>query len=359
MKIGIHVGSAFAEKRTGVEEYAYRVILNLAGLEESKDHEFILYSNPKVNKNFPSLPKNFLIRELKFPFFWTKLRLAFELFLHPVDALFVPANFLPIFFPNNTTITIHGVEFEYLPKGYFKYQLSYLRRGTKEAIKYAKKIITVSDNTKNDLIKLYNADSKNIHTVHHGVFNLLKNSEVKQSKEKYILYIGRIERKKNIIGMIEAFEIAKKKFKIPHKFILLGGDGYGYDKIKKRIDSSSYKDDIKMKGYVSEKEKESFLSGADIFLFSSFYEGFGMPILEAQVLGAPVITSNISSMPEVAGDGALMIDPKDSEEMAEAIYKISSDENLRKNLIEKGFKNAEKYSWERCAKETLDIILKR
>ncbi len=357
MKIGIHIGSAFSKEKTGVEEYAFRLIKNISKLDDAKKHQFVLYSNPKNNIKYPDLPDNFEIKELRSPFFWTKLRLSLEIIKNPPDVLFVLANFLPLFYPKNTIVTIHGVEFDFCPEGYTKKQIYYLKQGTSSVIKKAKKIIAVSENTKNDLVEFYGADQEKISVVHHGVYIPEKTNLVFE-KEKYILYLGRIETKKNIDGILKSFETAKKKYNIPHKLILIGGGGKGFLSLKKAVEGSPQKENIKMLGYVKEGRKEEILKHADMFLFPSFYEGFGMPILEAQSEGVPVITSNTSSMPEVAGEGALFVDPKNTESIVDAIYKLAQNEKLRKDLIEKGFKNIQKYSWEKCAQETLNVLVK-
>lgn len=361
MKIGIHTGSAFCSERTGVEEYTYQVLNHIAKLKEHNNHEFILYVNPKTTDKIPDFPENFKIKKLNSPFLWTKIRLSFELFFHPVDVLFLPANFLPFFYSKNTVLTIHGLEFEYLPEDYQKKNIYYLKQGTKEAFKKARKIIAVSENTKKDLLKFYGEDKEKIKVIHHGVLN--KKRDIKKDllqKGKYILYVGRVESKKNIKGIVEAFNDFKIAFDdYSYKLVLAGKKGCNFSKVKTTIEKSPYKKDIILTGYVSQAEKEKLLENADIFLFPSFYEGFGMPILEAQKMGIPIITSNVSSMPEIAGEGgALFVDPKNTEDIANAIKKLAEDDNLRQNLIKQGKKNTEKYTWEKCAKKTLDFLLK-
>ncbi|MEK7123375.1 MAG: glycosyltransferase family 1 protein, partial [Patescibacteria group bacterium] len=176
-------------------------------------------------------------------------------------------------------------------------------------------------------------------------------------REPFFLHIGRIESKKNVGGIVRAFEIFKEKYGLPHKLILLGGGGFGAEQIKDAVQKSKFADDVCFGGYVPSETKDIFLKKAAAFLFPSFYEGFGLPILEAQSAGVPVLTSNLSSMPEVAGEGgALFVDPKNVDEIAEKMYKIVSDKNLRENLIKNGFENVKKFSWKKCAQETLKIV---
>ena len=153
--------------------------------------------------------------------------------------------------------------------------------------------------------------------IYHGIapFTAVQN-EKSPLVQKYILCIGRIERKKNVEGLINAFEIIKEKYQIPHKLVLAGGPGYLFEEVKKKIDASPSKQDIILTGHLQENQKNVFLKFADLFVFPSFYEGLGFPILEAQAAEVPVIASNVSSLPEVAGEGALFFDPADFENIS-------------------------------------------
>ena len=353
MLIGINAVAAFKHPRTGVEEYVYQLIKNLVSFKKSKNHNFILYVSNDSNFDF-DLPNNFKVKSLKWPLpMWTQIRLSAEMIKNKPEVFFVPVHVLPFVHSKNSVVTIHGLEYEYYPKMYPVSHLNYLRWSTKYALKNAQKIITVSESTKNDLIKLYNANPEKIKVIYHGV-NLLKSkSESKNKKsEKYILFIGRLETKKNVNGLIEAFNLLKKKYQVPHKLILAGTQGYGVKEILKKIKNN----DIILPGYVTEEEKMLLLKEAEMFILPSFYEGFGMPILEAQAVNCPVVTSNVSSMPEVAGEGSILINPNNIEQIAESMYKIINDNDFRKRLIQEGYQNVKKFSWEKCAQETLEIL---
>jgi len=161
---------------------------------------------------------------------------------------------------------------------------------------------------------------------------------------KYILYLGNNHPRKNIDGIIAAFEILKEKYHIPHKLVLAG------------LKQDGKWEDIVFMSYVDENKKWELLKNAEVFVFPSFYEGFGMPVLEAQKSGVPVVASNISSFPEILGDSALLVSPQKPEEICEAIYKVLSDEYLSKELVRKGYENVKRFSWPKCAEETLKII---
>jgi len=356
MIIGIHAAAAFKKERTGVEEYAFRLIRYFAMLEEGKKHRFLLYTPSSSEES--DLPRNFEIKTLRFPVFWTQVRLALEMALNKPGALFIPAHVLPLIHPKNSVVTIHDLAFEYFPEMYPLFHRRYLRWTTKYAISKAKKIIVPSLNTKKDLIEFYGARKEKIKVIYHGIapFTAVQN-EKSPLVQKYILYIGRIERKKNVEGLINAFEIIKEKYQIPHKLVLAGGPGYLFEEVKKKIDASPSKQDIILTGHLQENQKNVFLKFADLFVFPSFYEGFGFPILEAQAAEVPVIASNVSSLPEVAGEGALFFDPADFEQMAEVIYSAASRTELRESLIKKGSENLRRFSWKKCAEETLRTLI--
>ena len=361
MTIGINADAAFKKPRTGVEEYTYQLIKHLTMLEESKRHRFVLYSSEQriANNEQYNLSGNFKLKELRwFGPTWTQIRLAGEMVINKPDVLFIPVHVLPLVHPQNSVVTIHGLEYEYYPNMYPWRHLKYLRWSTKYALKNARKIIAVSENTKKDLVEMYGAKPEKIKVIYHGVENKFSifSSQFSISKP-FILYIGRIETKKNVQGLIEAFNLLKEKYKVPHKLILIGPEGYGYENSKFKIQNSKFRKDIIEKGYVSEEEKWQLLQEANMFVLPSFYEGFGMPILEAQANGCPVITSNISSMTEVAGKGAILIEPKNIEQIAQAIYKVISDEQLKNDLINRGYENVKRFSWCKCAQKTLQVLM--
>ena len=381
MKIAINAKAAVQKNRTGVEEYAYQVIKHLTLLPEAKAHQFFLLipKDRQVTLDF-SLPKNFFIKELYWPlpFFWSQIRLTWELLINPLDVFFVHVHVLPFFCPKNAVATVHGLEYEHFPQYYPSWGYYYLRWNTKNIVKRAKKIIAVSENTKKDLINLYAGAAKKIRVVHHGYHvnkgipdeqnsgvNVFANSFAQPNqalhlfqkiKKPYLLYIGRIETKKNIQGMLEAFSLLKEKYYLQHQLVLAGGKGYGYEILQSLLSNYKNKADVILTGYFSQSEKQPLLNNADVFLFPSFYEGFGLPILEAQASELPIVTSYASSMPEVAGQGALFIDPNNPAQIAEAVYKIISDKALRDKLIWLGKENLKKFSWEKCARETLKVI---
>ncbi|MCK4592119.1 glycosyltransferase family 4 protein [Candidatus Parcubacteria bacterium] len=360
MKIGIDASRAFIEKKTGTEEYSYQLIKNLTKIDISP-YQIFLYvkNNSKIDFD---LPKNFIVKKICYNKLWTQFGLSLEMKKNTVDTLFVPSYSIPIIHPKNTIVTIHGLEFKHYPESYSLKEKFFLELNTLISVKWSSKIIVPSESTKKDLIRFYGVESDKVKVVYHGTRIMNQESRIKnQENHKFnILFIGRLEKRKNLVNLIKAFELFKKRYTLHvarYTLILAGKEGFGFEEIKKAIQESPFSKDIILKNYVTEKEKDELYKKADLSILPSFYEGFGLPVLEAMSYGVPVICSNTSSLPEIAGDAALLVDPNNIEEIAEAINRIFSDDNLKKEMDRKGFENVKRFSWKKCVKETLDTLL--
>jgi glycosyltransferase involved in cell wall biosynthesis len=362
MKIGIDASRAFIEEKTGVEEYSYQLIKNLA-MMDTLNHQIFLYVEENSKIDF-DIPDNFFIKEIKGSVLRTQVGLSLEMKKSPVDILFVPSYTIPIIHPQKTVVTVHGLEYKRCPQCYSLRERAILEINTLLSVRWSSKIIVPSENTKNDLIKFYKVCLDKIEVVYHGTKGVRRQASGvrRQNKKSFnILFIGRLEKRKNLVALIKAFEIFKNssKFQVPSsKLILAGKQGFGFEEINQAIQRSPFKGDIVLEGYVSEEEKEELYKKADLFVLPSFYEGFGFPVLEAMSHGMPVVCSNISSLPEVAGSSALLVNPNSTEEIAKAIEQVYHDEDLRNDIIEKGLKNVKKFSWEKCVDETLETLTK-
>jgi len=357
MKIGIDGSRAFIKRKTGIEEYSYQVIKNLGAW--LKNDEVILYvrHDQIVDLN---LPVNWRIKKLHFPRFWTQIRLSWEMIFNQVDVLFIPAHTVPFLHPVKTVVVVHGLEYEFCPQAFSFWERIYMRFFIKNSCRWASDVICVSENTKKDVMRLYKTPEKKIKVIYEG-YSQLKDFQTTDKKfdfkSPYIFFIGRIEERKNVKGIVEAFEIFKQKYGTTVKLVLAGKQGYGYKDIKKRIELSDFKQEIFEIGYISESEKWELLKKSAIFIFPTFYEGFGLPILEAQSVMVPVITSNVSSIPEVAGRAVLYVDPLDYQLMAEHIQTLLSNESAKDDIIKNGYQNVKRFNWVDCAKEIATLLI--
>lgn len=359
MHIGVHAVPAFKENPTGVEVYAREVITRMLRIlrdeRSGEDIEMTLYTNEK-----PAQPiEGATVKVLKSPILWTQARLGAEMTISAPDVLFVPANALPRGLPRRSVLTIHGLEFMQSPQHYSFKQRYYLNVLTRDAIKRASNLIAVSHATAAALEEYFGVPYDRLTVIPHGSSKMPLETKAENRKQPYFLYVGRLETHKNIIGLVRAFT----KFRQDHtgekfELLLAGKPGFGYERIKKAIAQSSSRDAIVELGYVSEERKWSLLKGAAAFCFPSYSEGFGLPILEAQAAGVPVVTSNVTAMPEIASStGAVLIDPNDQEKIAEAMERVVSDSAFRKVLVAHGRENVSRFSWDKTARATLNVLL--
>lgn len=382
MVIGIDASRAFLKRRTGIEEYAYQTIKHLRGVIARTDI-VILYVRKKLvwkqgklqmivpTIDFP-LPDYWRVRGIWAPRFWTQLALSFEMLFRPPDVLFVPAHTLPLIHPARTVVTIHGLEYEFCPQAYSMWEQLYMRASIRFSCRAAKIVICVSENTRRDVMRLYGTPAEKIRVVYEGyapipapqnplttqhpgpIRAVIENSNLGRP---YLLFIGRLEERKNILRILEAFEVLKKQYAAPHFLLLAGKPGHGYRPIKRRIQETQRDTNtVRELGYVTEAEKGELLRHADLFLFPTLYEGFGIPILEAQAAGVPVVTSAVSSLPEVAGTGAVYVEPRSVSSIVSGIHSVLSDPRLRDDIITQGRANVRRFSWQRCA-EAIGTIL--
>ena len=227
-------------------------------------------------------------------------------------------------------------------------------------------IIAISENTKMDIMKYLHIPEEKIRTIYCGVgdeFRKIEDVRVLKSRLKgigvgypYILYLGTLEPRKNVERLIEAFIQLKKGKRIDEKLVISGIQGWGYQSIFDKVASSGIEKEVIFTGFGPNEFLPFLYNGASAFVYPSFYEGFGLPVLEAMACGVPVVTSNVSSLPEVAGNATILINPYSVDELADGIWRILSDEELRNQCIKKGIERAKSFTWERCAKNTLDVF---
>jgi len=365
MKIGIDASRYNLNSGTGIELYSTKIIHGLVEyFKHHKEHSLVFYTPKKL-----TLYKTQNIKHRVIPMkrFWTKIRLSLEMLLHKPDVLFVPSHMFPRFAPKKSYIMIHDVAFMHMKKAYSHIHYRHLKSGTKYAVKKAKKILVPSEATKKDLMKFFKCPEEKIAVIYHGCDFTQKTLQPKfesevfeqmglKRKDSFFLFVGRIEAKKNIERVIEAFMKFSENF--PNwKLILAGKRGQGFNKILNKAEKLNAFEKVIMPGYVTENEKHVLLKYCNAFVFPSLYEGFGFPILEAFVYGKPVITSQKASAPEVAGDAAIYVDPTDAKSIQDAMRKIVSDPNLKVELIEKEKARLAKFKWEDSIKKTIEILI--
>jgi len=355
MKIGVDARHLVGKKR-GIGSYIKNFVKYM--LKEIEEIEFFLFVHKKINLDFQD--KRLKIYKLELPFysqlfspFWLNFYLPF--YSKKIDILHCPNFFCPLFLKNKIVITVHDLGPIHFPEFYPPIYSLYFKNFLKPSIKKADLIITPTNTIKKEVEEFFPFSKGKVFCVYHGIEEIFKPIDKKDEKFKYILYVGALIRRKNIIGILKSFYILKEKYKIPHYLLLVGKKETHSKEVEREILNHPYKDFIIEKGYVKEEELIKIYQNADVFLFPSFYEGFGLPILEAMKCGIPVVVSKNNTFIEITKGEAVFINPYDYEEISYNVYRILTDENLRKNLIKKGLKVASFYKWEKTATQIYEI----
>lgn len=366
MKIGVDLRTLMNGGKSGIPGFTYNLLLNL--LKEDTQNKYFGFFNAYKNTNLPDF-HNIEIKSLGLPNKILNSSLRFLNYpkldkLLGADVFYMPHfNFNSLSDKSYKIITVHDLSFIRYPEFFsFKNNAWHKMIEAKKTLKKFDKIIAVSKNTKADIIELFKIPEQKIEVIYSGIddkyFILSKNSpklqEVKNKyklPEKFILSLGTIEPRKNIDSLIKAFDIFCEEKGCEQHLVIAGGLGWKYKNVLAEYQKAKHKDKIMFIGYIDEEDKNALYNLSDLFVFPSYYEGFGFPPLEAMRAGTPVISAGNSSMLEILDDSAYFIDPYDIADLSNGIKNISQNEEIRKNLIEKGQKTANSYTWEKCSLE--------
>lgn len=357
--------------RFGIWTYVFNLLKGLHELDTAND--YTVFSNSDKTDIFKSrfnIVRSSLDTSAPYTrILWEHLAMPFILNRSNVDIFHNPDHVLPILPVNaKKIITVHDLSFYKFPGTFPFMKRNYKRALTPRSVRLADKIIAVSNSTKDDLVELFGIDRNKIEVVHIGVSeefvrieddDALEHSRKKLGlPEKFVLYLGTIEKRKNLERLIDAFVLASRRGDFPHKLVIAGKKGWLYKDLLKKIDDNGVKDGIIFASDIKQADLPILYNLADLFVYPSIYEGFGLPVLEAMACGTPVITSNTSSLPEVAGDAAALIDPYNIEEIAHNISELLHDAERRKKMSGMGIERAGSFTWERCARNTMEVYKK-
>ncbi|MEJ2750076.1 MAG: glycosyltransferase family 1 protein [Anaerolineae bacterium] len=376
MILGIDASRAVTGQRTGTEAYAYFLIQALIPLAGQRDHQLRLYFNqPPPPDLFPD--EDFVEQVvIPFPRLWTHVRLAWELKRRLPDVFFTPAHVIPYTFRGPSVATVHDLGYHYFPEAHPPRQLAYLRWSTRYNGRASRRVIADSEATKNDLIRFDEIGPDKIDVVYPGIDPALRpltdRGQITAVLRKYgitppyLLFLSTLQPRKNLVRLIRAYAAAD----VPHQLVLAGKQGWLAEPIMAEINNqqaainnqqptaSHQLPQIITPGFIDDDDKAALLSGATALLYPSLYEGFGFPVLEAQACGAPVLCANTSSLPEVAGEAALLVNPEDTAAITAGIKRLVSDPLLRLELTPAGLENVRRFTWEETAVQALNALEK-
>lgn len=371
MRIGINA-RCLQRSRAGIAQYVYYLLLYLKAVARKNQYILFLGSNNYIFEDIESLDFLCDVSKLStknqlFKIAWQHLYLPARIKNIGIDVFHEPTFVAPYFKKCPTVITIHDLSYKLLPDCYTLRNRLYLEWLMERSINSSDKIIAISENTKKDLLLNYRIKEEKVKVVYEGVDEVfcpvadLNDGSIDMVKAKYgikgdfILMVSLISPRKNMVNLIRAFSMLKKKRRISHQLVIVGKKGWLYKEVFEEAVASGYEKDIIFCNFVPQYDLVSLYNAAAVFVYPSLYEGFGLPLLEAMACDCPVVASNCSSIPEVCADAALLVDPHDPAAFADALFRILFDMALRRSLIEKGRARVSVFSWEKTAEETVKI----
>jgi glycosyltransferase involved in cell wall biosynthesis len=360
MHIGIDASRSTRPRRTGTESYSLHLIRALLAVDQRNDYTLYFNEAPATGL-FPPGPRC-RHRVMPFPRLWTHLRLSAELALHPPSLLLVPAHVLPLIHPRRSVVTIHDLGYLREPQAHRPLDRLYLDLSNRYHVRAATRLLAISQATKDDLVRRYGVRPERVTVTYLAAGEEMRPVEdpasVAELKSRlglagdYLLYVGTLQPRKNLERLVQAFALVAAQ-RPALQLVIAGKKGWMYEEIFAQVRRLGLEGRVVFPGYVAVEDLPALYTGALAFVFPSLYEGFGMPVLEAMACGAPVVASNTSSLPEVTGNAALLVDPTDVAALAAALLRIAGDSALRSDLRARGLVQAARFSWERCARETL------
>jgi glycosyltransferase involved in cell wall biosynthesis len=376
VRIAIDASRCTARRVTGTEHYAIELIRAI--IRQNTVHQITLYFRDTPQPDLFPPSEQVQYRVIPFRRAWTHLRFAAELWRDRPDVTFVPAHTLPLVFPGRAVVTIHDLGFKYFPEAHPAKGRLYLDWTTRYSALRAYTIFADSQATADDLTRFYGTRAEKIAVVYPGIDyptphppprkqgggaepeRVVPKETIEKARnkynlpERYFLFIGTLQPRKNIGRIVEAYRAWRAQHPQDSAgLVLAGGKGWLYDPAW--MESV---EDVHLPGYIDDADKGSLYAGAIGLVFPSLHEGFGFPVIESMQCGTPVIASNTSSLPELVGEAGLLIDPLNVEAIAAAMSQLSDDENLRMMLRERGYEQATKFTWETAAKQALTALVR-
>lgn len=374
MTVGIDI-SALTIKRTGVGNYSLSVLESLLSLDKKNNYvlfafvfsgesfirESSLVKFPNVKLKIYRTHRGFLRRLWHFiPFISADYFYKGIDFLHLSDIFYLPTRRIP------TLATIYDLTPSLFPYYHYERNIEFHNRRNEFITKHSRLVITLSQNSKKDINNVLGIPTSKIRVVPGAIsekYYPIKNRTLIQKvlkkyhlkKGQYFLFIGTIEPRKNIEGILHAYAKIRNQLKSPFKVVIIGEKAWGWKNLQKNIRKLNLEKEILVTGYVPDADVVPIINGAKIFIYPSFYEGFGLPVLEAMACGIPVISSNTSSLPEVIGDSGFMVHPNDHDKLASYMLQITYDAKLHAELSKKALERAKLFSWKSSAKKTLKV----
>jgi glycosyltransferase involved in cell wall biosynthesis len=373
MIIGIDGNEANIEKRVGVNQYAFEILKNIHKLQEEwkNKHNVIVYLSSKPRKDLPKEDSHWKYKVIPGKKLWILTKLMPNLLFgrEKPDVFFSPSHYIPPISITPRVCTIHDLGYLEFSGQFKKYDFWQLKYWTAISVFISKAIISVSNSTKNDIVRHYPSVSKKIFVTPHGYdkerFNTnVSKNDVRRVKNKYsivgdyVLFISTLKPSKNIEGLLEAWRLVLEDFP-DFQLVIAGKKGWLYESIFQKVKDLKLEKSVIFTDFIPEEDSAPLIFGAKIFTLPSFWEGFGMGALNSMACGTPVVVSDIEALREVVGEAGVLVDPNKTEDIAKGIHKVlSMNHSDYQKLVKKGLEQAKKFSWEDTARKTIEILEK-
>lgn len=355
-----------SHRAAGINSYIHHLLRCLPDV--SNQHRYTIFLGDKgAMRAFPEMKAKMTSLHTVNPIvriFWEQTVQPVQLLRENIDLLHSLAFVQPVLMPCAGIITIYDLSFILFPDRFHPLRRLYLRWGTEYSARKAQRIIAISASTKRDVVKYLGVAKRKVDVVPCGVdedFQPLENQEVlddfrkeRRLPEQIILFVGTIEPRKNLTVLLRGYALLRKKVQLP-PLVIAGPKGWHHQEVFSAAEELGLQEDVVFAGYIPQDELPLWYNVADLFVYPSLYEGFGLPPLEAMACGTPVIISNSSSLPEVVGGAGILVNPDSAEEMAEAMQRLLADNSLRAEMRQRGLKRARQFSWQKAAQDTVKV----
>ena len=359
--IGVDASRVTRPIRTGTENYSLHVLRQLLAQDQRNAYRLYL-SQPLVDGLLPCGPRTSR-RVIQLPRLWTQVGLSTEMLVSPPDVLFVPSHVLPLVTPSRSVVVVYDVGHRYFPRAHRITEWLYVEWAIRRHVRIATRLLTISEATRRDLVRLYGADPARIAVAYPAVeerFKPATDDDIARVRaryglgQRYVLHLGTIKPRKNLPRLMRAFASASLP---PDTQLALGGTTtFGAGSVDRAIEQAGIADRVRRLAYVPDADLPALYSGAACVAIVSLYEGFGMPALEALACGAPLVASNRGSLPEIVGDAALVVDPLDVGSIATGLERAVGDAALRDVLRAGGPRRAAQFDWASAARATQQVL---
>ena len=371
MRIAINTRFLLPHKLEGFGWFTHEVVSRI--VKNHPEHQFFFFFDRKYDEKFiyadnvtpvvlyPPARRAFLFKV------WFEWSVKRALKKYKIDLFFSPDGYLSLSSNVKQVGVIHDLNFEHYPNDLPNWASKYLREYFPKFAKKADRIVTVSQFSKEDIVDQYKISSDKVDVAYNGVGDFFKSIAENEKEyirgkftnnESYFIFVGALHPRKNVINLFKAFDLFKKETKSTNKLLIVGERYWWNDEMKASFETLTYKRDIVFTGHVQSEELNQLYGAAEAFVFVSYFEGFGIPLVEAMKCETPIVCSNATCLPEVAGDAAVYVDPFSIEDIAQGMVTIHQDSALREKLIKKGRERSNLFSWDKTAKQVWESIEK-